>query len=396
MHTVGFTSSNWTWGPTGRTQRCVGASLYYRGALAAAQFAARGAGGIVAERCRTSTKGSGEMEIYGQDFAWHTPDVVWTEFLGCTEEDLFATRRARAAGQIIIGDLDDDVWQLPSTNDAHKVWNSDDRPLYFEQLAACNAIICSTEDLAYKAQRLGPPVFLIRNAVDCDWIRPHDPADKAVSWIGSTPWRAHDLSVLKAAGLSSWLDDHDETFYHGGHMDPPAVPDIAKAAIPGVHWKRSASLAEQAGLRGDQVVWRPNVPFVEYPGLWDDVGVSLVPLEDCPFNRAKSWLKSLESCAAGVPYVVSAGFPEQLALIEQGTMGWVVRNDRPKEWTRVLDNLRDPDVRRAQGRVNRTVALANDIRVRWIEWLAVFEEVAGFRLVRRNEPDVPSDCSLPA
>jgi hypothetical protein len=127
----------------------------------------------------------------------------------------------------------------------------------------------------------------------------------------------------------------------------------------------------------DQVTTRPNVPFKDYPGLWDDVGVSLVPLEDVAFNHGKSWLKSLESCASGVPYIVSAGFTEQDALIAEGTCGRTARSDRPREWLDHLDQLRDPHVRREEGRRNRLVAEANDVSKRWLEWLAVIEDVAG-------------------
>jgi len=354
----------------------VGASLYYRGALAAAYVAQAGFGGWVAERCRSRKDGT--MEIYGQDHRWHAPDVVWTEFLGCTQEDLDATRRARANGQVIVGDLDDDVWQVPKTNDAHAIWSDrTSRPLYFEQLAACNGVICSTIDLCYKALRLGPPVFLIRNAIDTSWITAHDPAGLPVSWIGSTPWRANDLRLLRAAGLSQWLDDHGQRFYHGGEMVPPEVPAIARAITPRAAWAEYPSLADQAGLHGDQVVAKPNVPFAEYPGLWHDVGVSLVPLEDVAFNRAKSWLKGLESAAAGVPVVASAGFPEYNDLRDEvGVVVRTFRNARPKELLVHLDELLDPDLRREEGAANRRAAERYDIRHKWTEWLAVLDQIS--------------------
>jgi hypothetical protein len=382
--TVGFTSSNWSWGPNGKTQRCMGASLYYRGGLAAAQFAARGMGGWVAERCRSRPDGA--MELYGQDREWHTPDVVWTELIGCTDEDLEATHRARAAGQVVVGDLDDDVWQVPNTNDASSLWGyAKERgrfqrsQLYLRQLAACDAVICSTEDLCYKAGRLGPPVYLIRNAIDCSFITPHDPAGLPVSWIGSTPWRANDLRILRTARLSQWLDEHGQTFYHGGHMEPPPINEVQRAAgATGYrHW---STLTEQTGLRLDQVTTLPNVPFAEYPRLWDGVGVSLIPLEDVPFNRAKSWLKGLESCAAGVPIIVSKGFKEYEALAEEGAVLWFARSERPKQWLQLLDGLIEDDPRQGDGQINRLIAERNDITHRWIEWKAVLEDVCGYRL----------------
>jgi len=125
--TVGFVSSNWSWGEEGRTVRCMGASCYYRGGLAAGCFQAAGLGGWVGERMRSRPDGT--LELYGQDHGWHAPDIVWTELIGCTREDLEATRRAVAAGQVVLGDLDDDIWQIPRTNDAYKVWNDKARRL---------------------------------------------------------------------------------------------------------------------------------------------------------------------------------------------------------------------------------------------------------------------------
>ena len=133
MPTVGFASSNWSWGPDGKRTRCMGASLYYRGGLAAAYFQAAGLGGWVGERFRSRPDGTGE--VYGQDREWHAPDVLWTELIGCTADDLEATHRARAAGQIVVGDLDDDVWQVPNTNDAHSLWVRELAPLGLRLLA---------------------------------------------------------------------------------------------------------------------------------------------------------------------------------------------------------------------------------------------------------------------
>lgn len=394
MPTVGFTSSNWTWGEDGTRTRCMGASLYYRGGLAAAYFRAAGLGGWVAERGRSTR--SGAMEVLGQDHEWHTPDVVWTELIGATEEDVEVTRRARAAGQVVVGDLDDDVWAVPRTNEAHTMWDARGRDRvhftrtqgYFAQLAACDAIIASTEDLARKAARrikhpdgTVPRVYLIRNAIDPGFISAHDPAGLPISWIGSTPWRANDLRILRTAGLSRWLDDHGQRLYHGGHMQPPEVTEHQRRVLgPGVFYRTPETLAEQAGLRDDQVTTRPNVAFRNYPTLWHRVGVSLIPLEDCDFNHAKSWLKGLESCAAGVPMIVSAGFAEYEALAAEGAFIRFARSDRPREWLGWLEELSDDVVRRHVGVINRAVAERHSMANRWLEWKAVLEDVAGIRL----------------
>lgn len=388
---VGFTSSNWTWGEDGRKTRCMGPSFYYRGGLAAAYFRAHGLGGWTAERGRSRPDGSMEI-LSAEDHEWHAPDVIWTELIGATDEDVEVTLKARAAGQVVVGDMDDDVWSVPRTNESAQIWRASsqrDRVMvtrtqgYFRQLQACDAIICSTEDLCLKAgRRLDRPIYLIRNAIDPGFITAHDPAGLPVSWIGSTPWRANDLHILRTFQLSQWLDDWDQVLYHGGDLSPPEMSPMLLAAFgPDVRYHRPPTLAQQAGLAHDQVTTRPNVPFARYPWLWENVGVALIPLEDCAFNRAKSWLKGLEACAAGVPFIVSGGFPEYAALIEQGACGIIARNDRPKEWREALATCMDDGVRRRLGAKNREVAEANSIATRWLEWKAVLEDVAGRRLL---------------
>jgi len=119
----------------------------------------------------------------------------------------------------------------------------------------------------------------------------------------------------------------------------------------------------------------PLTHIAEYQKLWQPVGISLVPLERCRFNESKSYLKSLESCCAGVPYIVSAGFPEQQILIDEGSAGRIARNDKPNQWIDNLYELLDPEVRREEGKINRAFAEKHDITERWIDWHNVYEQV---------------------
>ena len=372
-YTVGFASSNWVRITVdGKDERAMGASLYYRGALVANELRARGFGGWIGSVWRPDDDGAIEVMDH-TDGTWHTPDVLWCQ-QWFSEELVESTHRARAAGQVVVCDIDDHYWRMPKTNEAYKIWARQPESIsYFEHMAACDAIITSTETLAYRASRLGPPVFLARNPVDSRWLTPHDPSDGQVSWIGSTPWRAHDLELFCEAKLDQWLKRRGQRFYHGGAMVPPELTYAER--MVGAHYRPFPTLSELAGIDPSLIDERPNVPFVDYPWLWENVGVSLVPLEPVAFNRGKSWLKSLESCAAGVPHVVSAGFVEQDALIDEGSAGrtWA----KGRELLDHLDDLQDPDVRRREGAQNRLVAERNDVRVRFVEWLAVFDQLIG-------------------
>ena len=119
----------------------------------------------------------------------------------------------------------------------------------------------------------------------------------------------------------------------------------------------------------------PLCHIAVYPNLWKPINISLIPLENVYFNHAKSWLKQLESCAAGIPYIVSAKFPEQRLLIDEGTAGREARNDKPQQWIGHLYDLMDPDLRREEGKINRAVAEAHDIRIKWTDWRDAYSEI---------------------
>ncbi len=157
--------------------------------------------------------------------------------------------------------------------------------------------------------------------------------------------------------------DYGQKFYHGGDSQ---VPGVAKA------W-------DLAGIDTTkvQVATAPLSHIASYAELWVPVMVSLIPLERCAFNESKSYLKALESCAAGVPYVVSSGFPEQKILIEEGTAGRVARNEKPKDWRRHWEELLDPDLRAEEGKINRTIAERHDIAQRWQDWHEVYSQFIG-------------------
>lgn len=84
-----------------------------------------------------------------------------------------------------------------------------------------------------------------------------------------------------------------------------------------------------------------------------DVGVGIAPLADTRFNAAKSWLKPLEMCALGVPWVASPR-AEYVRLHQRGAG---VLADTPRRWYRELKRLVDsPSLRAERAEAGREVA----------------------------------------
>lgn len=271
-------------------------------------------------------------------------------------------RRAMAAGQIIVNDLDDNFWALPKSNVAYQntaSWNNPDmnRDHYRESLKNCSAITVSTKALQSMTERMGPPVTICRNACDMEFLPRQDPRENGlVGWVGAIPWRSADLGVLRGV-LPSFLEKYDIGFYHGGVVDDPTFTPA---------W-------EQVGINMEktQVYSRPICELKDYPELWKNLNISLVPLEDNSFNRSKSYLKALESCCAAIPFIAS-DLPEQRVLGD-GRIGRFAKT--PNQWREHLEALTDPQVRYEEGLANYERAKELSIQNMWVQWDAVFKEL---------------------
>ncbi len=341
-----------------------GGTFFYRGAMAGMELNNHGYSNHLSWRFRSAP--DGHIQTLDMEGNWQDPDIFYQQ-RWMHRDGPEQIRRARATGQICIGDLDDDFWRLDKTNVAFHTTDPKNNPEfnrehYWKVLEACDAITVSTEALRKRVEPLGVPTFILRNAIDVERWPKNDPGENGMlAWIGGIQWRAHDLEILRVNGLPEFLEDYELPIYHGGDSQVEGVPKFwDKVGIDPAVTKCAVS---------------PICPIAEYPQLWAPVGISLIPLEKVYFNQAKSWLKQLESCAAGVPYIVSAGFYEQDLLRNEGTAGRVARNDKPSQWRAHLADLLDPDLRREEGRINRSIAEQHDIRAKWADWDAAYKEI---------------------
>lgn len=265
-----------------------------------------------------------------------------------------ATRDARAAGQVVVQDVDDWFWGLDPANAAHKHTSKaadpeNNRVLYAANVAAATAVSVSTEFLARRIrERFGVPTVLLRNMIDRPAfpVQPVRPVTDGivVGWVGAIGWRSGDLETLRGV-LDPFLESCGGTFVHHGTF--PHDTDTAAA--------RFGVASERTGPS------RWSVPPIDYPELLDGFDVGIVPLADKPFNHAKSWIKGLEYAAAGVPFVAY-----RTREYEQLGCGLLART--PGEWRAALEQLRDPAERERQRARGLEVAAANDLRRRGVEW----------------------------
>lgn len=271
--------------------------------------------------------------------------------------------QAKKYGQKIVIDIDDLFDEIHESNMAHgstdPTKNKDNnRLIYNEIIGASDALICSTPFIAdhYRAKFPAKPIFVIRNSIDTKrWTRLNSVnRQPIVGWLGATPWRSLDLEQLSGF-FNEYLESRNVRFHHSGHLN----------------W---APLAHNKLRIEDvkRVTVSPMVPLMDLPQTYANFDIGIVPLNDIPFNRAKSFIKGLEYAAAGTPFVASA-LPEYEYLASYG-VGKVASNKN--EWFEALDSFLDHEVRqKASVRCREIIESEFSIQANRKDWISAFQQI---------------------
>lgn len=276
--------------------------------------------------------------------------------------------RARAGGQVVLQDIDDDFERIRPQNNAHKQAKPQNNVNHFTKIiAASDGVIASTPELAKRMSRHNQNVALYRNAVEPALFAPKpEPEPINVGWAGHLGYRSGDLEHVRPGIERLFAERPALRFFHVG----TSLADTDTAA-------------ERLGLdpaRQDSCL---GAPIGEYPELLGNIGVGIVPLTPVAFNKSKSWLKGLEYAASGIPFVASA-LPEYLSLAKEGA-GVCARS--PLEWRNKLAMLLDDqafrDEMRASGlRAAERLGVANQ----WQQWAMAIRALSQHRI---NVPLAP-------
>jgi len=244
---------------------------------------------------------------------------------------------AQDIGQFLIVDVDDWYEELPESNQAH--WVTDpktsklvNREHYRDVIMQADRVTVSTEFLRERYAQMRDNVVLVRNTIDVSVTqkRPVMNRKPVIGWVGGIPWRGGDLETLQS-WLPDFLEKHDLMFHHSGHM-----PD-------------HRTFAELSGVNPERVTTSSMQPMNQYYlRSFNDYDIGIVPLNDIPFNHAKSNLKGLEYAASGIPFVAQ-GLPEYRNLYESG-VGRIA--DTPEQWVSHLEDLLDYKTRKREAAIN--------------------------------------------
>ena len=349
--TIGYLTTDWAWGtdplqPNG--------CAWYRCVLPGTQLEKRG------WVCGVGVPGFSERDgfgmVTGTGKAVHGWDIIVFKLI-MQREVLDKMDTAIEMGQKIVVDVDDFFDGLEPTNRAYSVTDPSNNPtnnreIYSEIIKKSFAIITSTKFLFDYYSKIHKNVFLVRNSIDIErYSLPsrqrrnfHKPK---IGWVGATPWRSGDLEELSGF-IGTYIQKNNIRFHHSGHV------------------ANSPTAAEQLGIDPKYVSLNSLSPISEYPKLFSQIDIGIVPLRDVPFNHAKSFIKGLEYAAAGIPFVASPSTEYEL-LFDAG-IGRIAKND--DEWIYHFDELLNKQLREDEAKINKELLKEFSIQKRADDWEA--------------------------
>jgi glycosyltransferase involved in cell wall biosynthesis len=270
--------------------------------------------------------------------------------------------RAKEMGQTVIADLDDWFDGLPTTNIAFEtthpkadaLWNRNHMISSYRHM---NGLITSTKFLNDYYKSSNQNVIQVDNSLDPSaFIRRVDVAGNkpVVGWAGMMLWRQHDIQQLQG-WLGDFLEKYDLNFYQAG-----------------VSYDNPKQLAEVAKINPDRFFGVPGCSAKNYGNILLPIDIGIVPLEKVSFNEAKSSLKGMEYAMTGIPFVATD--TEEYKRLNSDGAGSLARRNR--DWSRELEKLLDPNVRKEQAeRGYKTVMEKYNINVVVNKWIDTIEYI---------------------
>jgi hypothetical protein len=234
--------------------------------------------------------------------------------------------RARAAGQVVIYDVDDDYWKIPEWSPAYNAqsqWDqrrrAHDVGLMQKMMEACDAVTVSTDAVRRSVMEntTCEHVYVARNGIDpADFTqgRRHD-GPLRVGWMGSATFHGeHLLSMIDALDV---LDKFGAEFWHYG-----AARNLETEA-----------LHRRIGVKVVSLEWRNFPQLIPILGTVD---IAIIPRwMGNSFAEGHSTSSGLEWAAAGVPYI--ATYTGEYADLAAKGCGSVVSS--VDEWRDALGRL---------------------------------------------------------
>lgn len=274
-----------------------------------------------------------------------TADIIVFKSLDFySDKSIDIIKTAQRNGQIIVCDIDDDIFNIPDYYPVSKFFTALKNKSYLLD-DLFDYVIASTPPL----QQMSTRSVLIPNSIKLvDYKRhPVQPKVTTIGYFGLTFTHRPNLLLLKS-WLNEWLQRYNIKFIHiGSQGDTDSMLQINSRYI------KEVPMIETH-------MW----PWEFYKNIFD---ISLIPMVDTEFDNSKSNLKGMESAAFGMPFIVTP--IGEYVKWNQGMIKPI------EQWEESLTQLLDYKTRVDLAEQQYQAVQERDINKTWIEYLDFFEKI---------------------
>ena len=250
-------------------------------------------------------------------------------------------RRAREAGQVVLYDVDDDLWNIPLWSPASRAMHKEikglravDLDVVNANICACDGVITPTRYLADEIRNRFPnmEVYVLPPGIDPG---PYDAVDfdaPTLGWIGQNIYKPKGDRKLQVG----WMGAISHHLQHLRSMQVAldCLPALG-AEFTRLGWipsDRSEILLAEVPCRVHQGPWGG---VDRLPAKLAQLDVGIIPRVDEPFHQGQSITSGLQYAAAGVPFIATATLEYQFLRGQGvGLVAWGVA-----DWRRTLSDL---------------------------------------------------------
>jgi O-antigen biosynthesis protein len=262
----------------------------------------------------------------------------------CTKPQYEFLKIVRALGMKVVYDLDDNVWELPEYNPAHRMLTAY-RDGFITCIRAVDIVSVSTKTLAkavrkhvknmtnYRGKEI--PIVVAENRADFRMFAPPRKAERMlVGWAGSSS-HVGDLMLVKDA-VKELATEHPEVDFEFRGCDLPE--DFQ--GVSNIQHK----------------MWMPVAEFCSRMPVWG-WHIALAPVTDHVFNSSKSCIKMVEAAYCKIPCLASWVQPYEEFCSHDPELRWLLCASSGNWKTKLKILLHDEALRNDLGERSYQVAL---------------------------------------
>ncbi len=253
----------------------------------------------------------------------------------------------------LIVDMDDDFTTIPPHSPAYKVVGPG-RGGYIKRLMHTiqNTTVMTTTNTRLAAAYERPDAVIVPNGYDAE----------NTYWQASGPNR--DMLTIGWAGSLTHREDFRtiENILHAILQERKNVQVIIGADYE-IYRQFKPHLPKQR-------LYFPGMTYQDYPLMLSWWDILLAPLEDIPFNAAKSDIKLVEAGAKSIPWIASP-----IPSYQEWKAGGILAST-PGDWYQAINTLLDnPELRRHLGDQGHAQAVTRAATVIGEQWVALVDQL---------------------